>query len=175
MGSRSATERPTRSTCKGAEASLRHRQDTRGSAPEAREGGVRQRQWARFRCRGLTLREYLDRRLKESVRGTVRQSTYEQYEYAARPHTQPALGRIKLKSLTPIHVRGFYREKLNSGLSPATVYKLHVVLRKALNRAVSDGLLPRKAAEGIKVSQTGRKEIRPLTLEQTRDLLGVAR
>src|ERR671916_2044209 len=77
-----------------------------------------------FDAGSLTVGEYLDRWLKDSVRGTVRQSTHERYEYAVRPHIQPALGHIKLGSLTPIHVRGFYREKLESGLSPATVHKL---------------------------------------------------
>jgi integrase len=128
-----------------------------------------------FDAGSLTVGEYLDRWLEDSVRGTVRQSTYERYEYAVRPHIQPALGRIKLNRLTPVHVRGFYREKLDSGFSPATVHKLHVVLRKALTQAVSDGLLPRNVAEGMKVSQTRRKEIRPLTQEQTRALLDAAR
>src|SRR5215208_1886898 len=128
-----------------------------------------------FDAGSITVGEYLERWLKDSVRGTVRQSTYERYEYAVHPYTRLGLGRIKLKSLTPVHVRGFYREKLDSGLSPATVHKLHVVLRKALSQAVSDGLIPRNVAESMKVSQTGRKEIRPLTQEQTRALLEATR
>jgi integrase len=68
-----------------------------------------------------------------------------------RPHLVPALGRVKLKSLTPTHVRGFYREKLDSGLSSATVHKMHVVLHKALDQTVSDGLIPRNAAKGVTV------------------------
>jgi integrase len=39
-----------------------------------------------FDARSLTVGEYLDRWLKGSVRGTVRQSTYERYEYAVCPH-----------------------------------------------------------------------------------------
>src|SRR5215212_1333739 len=39
-----------------------------------------------FDAESLTVGEYLDRWLKDSVRGTVRQSTYERYEYAVRPH-----------------------------------------------------------------------------------------
>ena len=128
-----------------------------------------------FDADSLTVGEYLDRWLSDSVRGTVRQSTYERCGYAVRPHIQPALGRIKLKGLTPVHVRRLYREKLDSGLSPATVHKMHVVLHKALAQAVSDGLLPRNVAEGVKVPQTRRKEIRPLTPEQTRALLTAAR
>jgi integrase len=48
----------------------------------------------------LTVGEYLDRWLKD-VEDTVRRSTYEGYEYAIKPHIRPALGRIKLKDLSP--------------------------------------------------------------------------
>jgi hypothetical protein len=52
--------------------------------------------------------EYLDKWLKGSVRGSVRQSTLDRYESAVRLHIKPALGRLKLKKLTPVHVQGFY-------------------------------------------------------------------
>jgi integrase len=57
-----------------------------------------------FDAGSLTVGEYLDRWLKD-VRDTVRQSTYEGYEYAIWPHIKPALGRIKLKDLNPARVR----------------------------------------------------------------------
>jgi integrase len=119
--------------------------------------------------------EYLERWFKDSIRGTVRMSTYEVYEYVTYPHIIPALGRTKLKTLTPAHVRGFYRDRLDAGLSSATVRKMHVVLQKALDQAVSDGLIPRNVAKGIKLPQTNKKEIQPLTPEQTRALLDTAR
>src|ERR687893_27966 len=84
-----------------------------------------------FDAGSLTVGEYLDRWLKDSVKDTVRQSTYERYEHAVRPHIRPVLGRVKLKNLTPAHVRRFYREKLDAGLAHATVHKMHVVLHKA--------------------------------------------
>jgi integrase len=101
-----------------------------------------------FDAGALTAGEYLDRWLSD-VRDTVRQSTYEGYEYAIRPHIRPALGRIKLKDLTPARVRWFYRERLDSGLAPATVHKLHVVLHKALKAAVADGLVPRNVRPSL--------------------------
>jgi integrase len=76
----------------------------------------------------------------------VRQSTYQGYEYAIRPHIRPALGCIKLKNLSPAHARWFYQDRLDSGLAPATVRKLHVVLHKALKAAVADGLVPRNVS-----------------------------
>src|SRR5829696_1769449 len=102
-----------------------------------------------FDAGAVTVGEYLDRWL-EDVRDTVRESTHERYAYAIRPHIKPALGRIKLKDLVPAHVRWFYRERLDAGLAPATVHKLHVVLHKALKQGVSDGLIPRNAATGLK-------------------------
>ena len=127
-----------------------------------------------FDDQGLTVGEYLDCWLGD-VRDTVRKSTHERYEYAIRPHIKPALGRIKLKDLTPAHARWFYRERLDSGLAPATVHKLHVVLHKALKAAVADGLIPRNAAAGLKLPRITREEIDPLTEEQACLLLEMVR
>jgi integrase len=127
-----------------------------------------------FDAGALIVREYLDRWLKD-VRDTVRRSTYEGYEYAFEPHIKPALGRIKLKDFTPAHVRWFYRERLDSGLAPATVHKLHVVLHKALKAAVADGLIPRNAATGLKLPRITQEEIDPLSEVETRRLLEAVR
>jgi integrase len=122
----------------------------------------------------LTLGGYLDRWLSHSVRGSVRQRTFERYEQIARVHIKPTLGRIKLKALTPTHVRGLYQEKLDDGLAPRTVQYIHTTLRKALKEAVQDGLIPRNAADAVKAPRPAKKEINPLTHEQARIFLEVA-
>ncbi len=118
----------------------------------------------------LTLGEYLDKWLP-NIKGTVRQRTWERYEQIARVHLKPSLGRNKLKSLTPTHVRGLYRSKLDSGSSPRTVQYVHTTLRKALRDAVSDRLIPRNATDGIKAPKPKKKEINPLDSGQTKTLL----
>jgi integrase len=122
----------------------------------------------------LTVEEYLERWLKDSVRDTVRPSTYEVHRHMVEPHLIPALGRLKLKDLNPVHVRHLYREKLDSGLSAATVRKMHSVLRKALKQAVLDGLIPRNVCEAVKPPKAERKEIAPLDREQAKALLEAA-
>ena len=82
---------------------------------------------------------------------------------------------MKLKAVTPAHIRGLYRNKLSSGLSPRTVQYIHVTLHKALKQAVLDGLVPQNAAEAVKPPQVRREEMRPLTPEQVKALLEVAR
>lgn len=63
-------------------------------------------------------------------------------------HIEPDLGHIRLDALTPGVVRGWLRTKAASSsrlgrpLSPRSLQALHGVLRKALNDAVRDGILP---------------------------------
>ena len=98
----------------------------------------------------MSLGEYLNLWLEDSVRNTVRTTTFERYEQIARLHICPELGPLKLKAVTPAHIRGLYRNKLSSGLSPRTVQYIHVTLNKALKQAVLDGLIPQKTAEAVK-------------------------
>jgi len=127
-----------------------------------------------FEAGSLKLGEYLDRWLP-NIRDTVRQRTWERYEQLVRVHIKPALGRVKLKDLTATHARGLYREKLESGSSPRTVQYIHTTLRKALQDAMSDGLMPRNVADGIKAPRPKRKEINPLSPEQARTFLKAVR
>src|SRR5215217_1390360 len=122
-----------------------------------------------------TVEEYLARWLSNSVRDTVRQRTYERYESIIRVHLAPAIGTVKLKALTPDHVRGLYREKLDGGLAAGTVLHIHRTLSKALKQAVMDGLIPRNVAGPVKPPRPRREEIRPLNREQVRALFEVAR
>ena len=128
-----------------------------------------------FDAGSLTVGEYLQRWLKDSVKGTVRHSTYEVHRHMIEPYIIPALGRLKLRDLSPVHVRGLYREKLDSGLSAATVRKIHSILRKALKQAVMDGLIPRNVCEAVRPPKVERKEITPLDRGQARALLEAVR
>jgi integrase len=74
-----------------------------------------------FDADNLKVGQYLTGWLADSVRDTVKHTTYESYERLVRIHLVPTLGRIKLKNLAPAHVRGLYRDKLDSGLSATSV------------------------------------------------------
>jgi len=102
-------------------------------------------------------------------------STFDRYETAVRVHIKPALGRLKLKKLTPAHVQTLYQDKLDAGFAPASVIKLHVVLHKALSQAVAWHMVPRNVAEVVKAPRPTPKEMRPLSAEETRHLLEAAR
>ena len=122
----------------------------------------------------MTVGEHLNRWLNDSVRDTVRRRTWERYEQFVRVHLIPALGDLKLAKLTPAHVRGLYREKLDSGLAPRTVLHIHRAFSKALKQAAADGLIPRNPADPVTPPQPRREEIRPLNREQVRALFEAA-
>lgn len=123
----------------------------------------------------LTVGEYLPRWLEDSVKGTVRDNSYQRYEAMVRIHLIPELGRVKLKDLSPSHVRGLYKEKLDSGLSPRTVKYIHQTINKALKLAVMDGMIPRNVAAAGKAPKPDAEEIVPLDIERVRALLEAAR
>ncbi|MBD0253312.1 MAG: site-specific integrase [Rubrobacter sp.] len=123
----------------------------------------------------MTVGEYLEVWLKSSVRGSVRQSTYDRDTSLVNNHLPPALGGIKLKKLSAAHVQGFYRDRLDHGLSPSTVHKMHAILHKALSQALQWHMVPRNVTEAVSPPRPAPKEMRPLTSEEARRLLQEAR
>lgn len=112
-----------------------------------------------FDDENLSLGEYLDTWLK-GLTGSVRQSTFDGYEIAVRVHIKPALGRLKLKKVTPAHVASFYQHKLAAGSAPASVNKLHVTLHKALDQAVKWNVIPRNVSKAVTAPRPASEEMR---------------
>ncbi len=144
------------------------RKETRQKLAKAmsdRDGGLV------FDAGSLTVGEHVTRWLQGSAKGAVRVSTFERYEQINRLHIVPTLGRLKLKPLTPAHVRNLYRDRLDSGLAPATIHKLHTCLHKALAQAVADSLIPRNVTDSLKLPRIDREEIDPLTAGEANRLI----
>ena len=123
----------------------------------------------------VELSEYLDRWLNDSVRGSVKPITHQSYRMLVNKHVVPALGNVGLSKLTPDHLQGFYRSKLDAGLSPRTVQYLHVVLHRALKQALRWGLILRNVSEAVDPPWVPKKEITPLSPVQARVFLEAAR
>jgi integrase len=123
----------------------------------------------------LTVEEFLNMWLRDSVRGSVRLSTYQRYESKVRCHLIPTLGRLKLKSLTPAHVQRLYRDRLDAKLSPSSVRKLHNILHRALSQAVKWRLVPRNVTDATDPPKEINKEVNPLSAEEASRLLEAVR
>ena len=84
----------------------------------------------------LTVAEYLDLWLEEAVEGSVWYTTFRDHKRNVRLHLKPAIGRIRLKDLTRMHVQRFINQKVKEGYAPRTVRYAHTTLSKALTQAV---------------------------------------
>jgi integrase len=122
----------------------------------------------------ITLGEYLRVWLEDSVKDRVKLATYEGYARMVRTHISPMLGGVKLKNLTPPHLRRLYKEKLDSGLGTRSVQYIHTTLHKALKQAVDDGLILRNVADSVKPPQLKRTEMEPPSPKQAKALLEAA-
>jgi len=82
---------------------------------------------------------------------------------------------MKLHSLSPAHVQGLYRSKLDAGLKPSSVRSIHAVLHRALKQAVRWGLVPRNVTEAVDIPKLMPEEINALSPEETRRFLAASR
>jgi integrase len=122
-----------------------------------------------------TVGAFLTSWLENSVRGSVRKSTYDRNESLCRVHLIPALGRKKLKTLSAADVAGFYRSRLDSGCSAASVHKMHETLHKALKQAVRWGYMTKNPADDVDAPRVHTEEVHPLTRDEARRFLKVIR
>jgi integrase len=128
-----------------------------------------------FEAENLTIGEYLDRWLKDSVERNVGPRTLSNYQLQVRQHLRPALGQVKLKALSPAHIQGLYRSKLDAGLAPSSVRYIHAVLHRALKQALRWGLVPRNASESVDLPRLGKEEVEVLLPYEVRAFLDAAR
>ncbi len=122
----------------------------------------------------LTVAEYLERWLEDSVNGSVKPITHEGYERMVRVHISPALGHHKLVKLTPGHLQFFYQERLRAGLAPSSVRYMHAVLHRALKQAHRWRLVRENVAAATDPPIPRPDEIRPLDADQVKMLLSAA-
>ncbi len=118
----------------------------------------------------LTVGQYLDGWI-DSIKGTVRESTWVRHEINVRVHLKPALGKVRLGNLNPLQVQSFYRCKLDEGQSAASVLKMHSTLAKALKQAVRWRLVPVNGCQAVVLPRISKPEIQPLDAQQMKALL----
>lgn len=96
------------------------------------------------------------------------QSTRRQHESAIRRHINPLLGQRRLRTLSASDLDWFYGElrKLpgrgaNDTMAPATIRRIYVILRAALEQAVKWGWIPANPAVGSSPPKVRQAKIEP--------------
>ena len=119
-----------------------------------------------FEPSDMRLKDWLDTWMKDYLKD-VKPRTVASYCSTVKNHIKPALGRIRLKALTPVNVQVFINELFegengDGGLSAKTVHNIHGVLHRALQDAVSIGYLKFNVADNTKLPRKSKPEIHPM-------------
>jgi len=115
----------------------------------------------------MSLADFLQRWLEDHAQQRLKRSTYTSYEGMIRNHVLTDLGNVKLNKLQPMHLQSLYKKKLDS-LSPRSVEYIHSILRSALNRAVTWGLINHNPTDRVSPPRPQKKELQYWTEEQAR-------
>lgn len=124
----------------------------------------------------ITVSKWLDVWLEEYT-DDKKYQTVKHYKAQVNTHIKPALGAIKLESLTTPQIQKFYNGLLRrpeKPLAAKSVRNIHGILTKALSTAVQVGYLRQNPAQAVTLPRSKRKEISPLTDEQVKELVRLA-
>jgi integrase len=114
---------------------------------------------------------WLETWLKTYKKNTIRKSTYETHENAIRRHIKDSdIGSTTLSKLKPYHLQKLYNEKLDT-LSPATVKRLHVILKDALKQAYKCDMITSNPADKVKPPAMEKADIKIMTVDQQKHFI----
>ncbi|HET8906730.1 MAG TPA: site-specific integrase [Ktedonobacterales bacterium] len=117
-----------------------------------------------------TVEQYLASWL-ETIKPTMSDSAWLRHEQFCRLQIVPAIGAVKLASLSAQHVQTLYASLLSSGLSSTTVHHAHATLHKALKGAMRLGLVARNVTEMVEVPRMRHHEMHVLSVTQARQFV----
>ena len=125
----------------------------------------------------MTVNEWLDIWLKDYQIG-VKDSTAYLYERQAKLYLRPALGNIPLETLKAHTIQRLYNSLSQEhdgqlALSTKTIKNIHGVLHKALQQAVLLNYIRYNPTTACVLPKIVKKEIHPLTDQQTAQLLNL--
>jgi integrase len=122
----------------------------------------------------VTVAQLLDHWHADVIRHQVARTASDNYESVADHHIVPALGRKKLKELTPGDIDRLMAQKLEA-LSVSTVRRIRSVLSQALTQGIRWGSVNRNVASLTRGPRQPRQVGRTLTPSQARTFLASLR
>jgi integrase len=93
-------------------------------------------------------------------------STREGYRYSLDKHLLPFFGDMKTAAILPSHVREWVTDRIDAGVSPATIRHNKIILSAIFTTALNDGVVPVHACRGVKTPTVPRNALRIITPEQ---------
>lgn len=122
-----------------------------------------------------TVAQWSARWLEEIAKPNVDPKTYRNYRTAVNRRIVPLLGRKKIASVTPADVRALRTFVVEGqGLSTTTAREAHITLNLLLTAAVTDRLIRKNPADGVKAPKAAASTRGAIPTGQALDILRAA-
>ena len=130
----------------------------------------------------VTVKEWATKWLETYAKMSVRPSTYGGYKTIVEHHLD-GIGHYKLSEISPVVIQDFLQKNArmdaNAGkegyLGEKSLLNLRNYLHVIFQQAVTNGMMIRNPADGVKIPKAGTRITRALTIEEQKALLTVAR
>ncbi len=122
----------------------------------------------------ITVKEWCEQYLaeRESRWSDV---TRNSYRYLVQKHIAPRIGKDQLEQLTAQKIQKFYHRLAKDGLGGYSIQCVHLLLRRCLDEACREGLIPQNPAKPCIVPQSDPLPDIPLRLGQIQRYLVAAK
>jgi integrase len=139
---------------------------------------------------GVTFANFINHWLENKIKPMRAHSTYRQYEWVAREHLIPVLGKKKIDQIKRVDIQTLISSKVGQkakpkgknptepstkSLSRSTLRACRVVLHAAFEDALKDGLLGHNPAHSIDLPREAKQEVSYFSPEQAISLLKAAK
>ena len=122
----------------------------------------------------IRVRELLAIWLQDVVESSLAVTTFERYTDIVDRHLSPHIGDVRLKELSPRHVRALDRFLLDQGMSPRTLGLVHNVLSGACKYAIDLDAIYRNPVASVRAPRSEPREIDLPDIDGVRRLLHLA-
>jgi len=111
------------------------------------------------------------------IKSSVELSTWNGYEYIINKHVVPYFNdlNVSVQDLEPFQIQKYYNLKLEEGLSPNTVKHHHANIRKALQDALMQNIIPYNVADRVKVPKCNTYQAKFYDVNQISQLLDLVK
>lgn len=120
----------------------------------------------------ITLYEWLSEWIILYKKNNIRKSTFETHSNTISKHIKDTdLGNTVLSKLKSIHFQKLYVSKLNDGLSPSTIKRMHVILKNALKQAVNTNILTKNPLDNVSPPAQIQPEIKVMSIDEQKQFI----
>lgn len=108
-------------------------------------------------------------------RGTISQKSFEMYTQKLDGYIIPAIGKMKLKSVTDTNLQSILNKQKENGLSFSTCNKIKIVMNAMFSQAVKSRLITFNPADDLSVTAEVKGQRRSLTDDERKTILEVCK